>query len=173
MTKCSVENCDGKTKARGWCEKHYFRFIRHGSTEINKRVNERHGMTRSIEHEIWLGMRARCNNKNCDAYSRYGGRGIKVCPEWDSFLCFFNDMGKKPEGKDIDRIDNDKGYSKDNCRWASRSENAQNKSDTKLNADAILRIRSSSLSMKELSSIYKVSTSHICNIINKKACKNV
>lgn len=78
-------------------------------------------------YSTWLSMRQRCNTKTTWSYPYYGGRGITVCPEWDNFWQFVADMGKRPEGHTLDRIDNDKGYSADNCRWATKKEQVDNR----------------------------------------------
>lgn len=90
-----------------------------------------HGMCQTKVYKVWQGIIDRCNNPKNKDYLRYGGRGIKVCPAWLSFQSFFEDMGDIPPGKSIDRINNDKGYSKDNCRWATRSEQQMNKQKPK------------------------------------------
>ena len=77
-------------------------------------------------YQAWANMKNRCNTQSSIDYPDYGGRGITVCPEWASFRQFLTDMGEAPEGKSIDRKDNDKGYSKNNCRWASSKEQNQN-----------------------------------------------
>ena len=72
-------------------------------------------------------MRNRCTNPNNTNYKNYGGRGIKVCERWDDFTVFIADMGERPEGKTLDRIDNDGNYEPSNVRWATRSEQQKNK----------------------------------------------
>ena len=71
-------------------------------------------------YAAWQAMRDRCNNPNIRCWKNYGGRGIKVCPEWTNFKVFLRDMGEAPVGQSLDRIDNDLGYFAANCRWADR-----------------------------------------------------
>ncbi len=88
-----------------------------------------HGMSKTPEYKIWVGMITRCENTAVKCYSRYGGRGITVSPEWRaSFAQFMADMGPRPDRKySIDRLDNDKGYSAENCAWRTASEQANNR----------------------------------------------
>lgn len=91
-----------------------------------------HGLSQNNPlYEIWKGMRSRCNNPKLRSYANYGGRGIRVCTRWDDFLAFRDDMGPTfVPGLTIDRKDNDKGYSPDNCRWITRTQQLQNKRRT-------------------------------------------
>lgn len=93
-----------------------------------KACSKRHGMSRTSEHNTWKQMKQRCNNPNDKAFPRYGGNGIAICERWNSFETFYADMGPKPSAShSVDRIDGSKGYSPENCRWATPKEQSQNR----------------------------------------------
>jgi hypothetical protein len=81
----------------------------------------------SSTYKAWTSMRSRCRNPLDRNYPNYGGRGIAVCKEWDSYDKFKEDMGEQPEGSTLERIDNDKGYYKGNCKWATHIEQGRNR----------------------------------------------
>lgn len=89
-----------------------------------------HGATKSRLHNLWCGMRARCNKPTRRGYSEYGGRGIKVCSRWEDFECFRRDIGEPPSTKhSLDRIDVNGNYEPGNVRWATSAEQNANKRD--------------------------------------------
>jgi len=92
------------------------------SAELSSKRNTTHSMSKSRTYTSYAAMKKRCTNKNDPTYEKYGGRGITVCERWlHSFQNFYEDMGERPLNTSIDRIQNDKGYYKENCRWASKS----------------------------------------------------
>ena len=102
-----------------------------GSCGCKMPGNVKHGYSRKScikrEYNIWANMLQRCNNPKNPGYIWYGARGIKVCERWKDFKNFYDDMGVVPEGMSIDRIDNNKGYSPDNCKWSTPKEQHKNK----------------------------------------------
>lgn len=89
-------------------------------------MNKKHGMCKTPTYRSWKSMRERCLRENHKSFHRYGKLGI--CPDWiRSFEAFLRDMGARPEGMTLDRIDNAKGYYKENCRWATLSQQSSNR----------------------------------------------
>lgn len=93
----------------------------------SREYNTIHGLRSAPEYVVWKGMRDRCRNPKHMHWDKYGGRGISVCSRWDSFSAFLADMGPRPSSKhQIERKNNDLGYSPDNCVWATKKEQASN-----------------------------------------------
>lgn len=90
--------------------------------------NTKHGMARIPEYKVWCNVIQRCSNPRQTSYSRYGGRGISICDRWrTSFPNFLADMGERPAGMTLDRIDNSGNYEPGNCRWATHRIQWENK----------------------------------------------
>jgi len=108
--------------------------------EVRSRKGKSHAISHghcakkpSTTYNSWAAMKQRCLNKNNSYYKDYGGRGIKVCDRWiDSFKVFLEDMGERPSGKTLDRINTNDDYYKENCRWATAIIQARNRREGKI-----------------------------------------
>jgi hypothetical protein len=98
--------------------------------EKHPRYNKKHGFFGTKVYQVWAAMKNRCLCKSNKDYEKYGGRGITVDADWLSFENFYRDMGDSPDGHSLDRIDNSKGYSKNNCRWANSQTQQNNRRTT-------------------------------------------
>jgi hypothetical protein len=126
-------------------------------------------------HSIWTSMKYRCFNEKCKDYKFYGGRGISVCDSWrDSypdFLLWTADSGYK-EGLTLDREDNSKGYSPDNCKWVSRKAQARNTRGNVFTIEDVREIRdqhkAGSIVVREVAARFKTSTGNVYSILNNE-----
>jgi len=115
--------------------------LRDGCTKscgcLAKELITTHGLSKTPTYNTWVAMLQRCNNHNHPRYKDWGGRGIKVCDRWLKFESFFEDMGEKPTGLLIERIDNERGYYPSNCKWATRLQQQKNQRVNKKNKTGV------------------------------------
>lgn len=125
--KCSAWGCDrGGKIVKGYCTMHWQRLNRHGDPYFVKQIKD--GRKAHPFYALYNQMIQRCENPNHPRYADWGGRGITVCESWRiNFWFFVADMGDRPEGYMLDRIDNDDGYYPTNCRWVTASESNRNR----------------------------------------------
>lgn len=123
----------------------------------------KHKQSNSPTYSTWLSMRYRCSKKDYDGYDRYGAKGITVCERWEnSFNNFLEDMGERKRGVTIDRIDNSKGYFKENCRWATKKEQTLNRGVTKW-----LTYKGETLCLADMAKKYNMNSTMLLSRLNK------
>lgn len=163
---------NGYTKSCGCLQKE--KVTKHG--EFSGRCKRTTSTYRS-----WLAMKTRCLNSNTSYYKDYGGRGITVCERWiDSFKSFLDDMGERPEGMTLDRIDNDGDYTLENTRWATYKEQQNNqrynKGNSKLNEDSVRNIKKlihENMTLKQIGDMFGVTKYCIHSIKTGKNWRNI
>jgi hypothetical protein len=135
-----------------------------------------HGMSESNEYKVWDSMVSRCHRQAHHAFKNYGARGIFVCDKWRTFEGYYADMGVQPKGMTLERIDNAQGYSKDNCTWASRTEQSRNRRTTKLDAvkvASIKRLLIDKVSQQKIADMFLVTRSNIAHIAQNLTWREV
>jgi hypothetical protein len=120
------------------------------------RDKKTHGMSGFTEYRTWTGMKHRCFSENDKKWHSYGGQGITVSNDWLSFLKFYEDMGPKPEGMSLDRIDTNGDYCKENCRWATQKTQQNNRRNNKM-----LIVNGETLTMQMASEKYGIDSNKV------------
>jgi endogenous inhibitor of DNA gyrase (YacG/DUF329 family) len=118
------------SRERRFCSRACVNASRRGSSEWAP--SKTHGHFGDRTYSSWCAMKQRCLNQRHLAFARYAGRGITICERWMTFENFLADMGERPSGKTLDRIDNDRGYEPGNCRWATRRDQGRNTRSVRL-----------------------------------------
>lgn len=155
----SSDLVNGHTKSCG-C---YHKDMAKKSLTTIRSKNHHFHQTKTKIYRIWHGMMNRCYNPKFKFYKYYGGRGIVVCKEWHDFYRFKKDMGDVQNGMTIDRIDPNKGYSKDNCRWASMCEQNNNR-----RSNIFIQYNNEKLTAKQFSKKYSIDYQKTLKLIHLK-----
>lgn len=134
------------------------KWYRHGDPNYVRPV----AVYNTSTYKVWTAMKQRCNNPRHNAYSEYGGRGISYSPSWEFFDNFLSDMGLRPKGLTLDRIDNNGNYTKENCRWASRKTQSNNRRN-----NVIIEYSGKRLTMRQWENLLGLPADTLYNRIKK------
>lgn len=180
MAKCSIIKCSGDLLAKGLCRRHYLRQYRYGDPHKVHRpadyvhrgedsVQFKHGLWNHPLYKVWSNMISRCENPMDRAYKNYGGRGVVVCSRWHDPRLFVEDMGERPVGTFIERLDNNAGYEPGNCIWATRTVQNRNRRCTKLTkeqADDIRLLKAGGMKRQDIADRFGVSLATIKKVVS-------
>ena len=143
----------------------------------NKERSTKHGMSNSPTYYSWSSMKTRCYNPTHDNYQHYGANGIIVCACWlNSFEAFLEDMGERPEGMTLDRIDREGNYEPGNCRWATEEQQKRNRSITVLTPEIVSEakaVRASGGNVSDVARKYGIEPSNLHTAVRGKTWKDI
>ena len=130
-----------------------------------------HGMSSTSTYRSWSGLKERCTNPNNLHFKYYGGSGLTYDPKWETFEGFLSDMGEAPKGLSIDRIDNNAGYTKENCQWATARTQSRNRRCVSLSLDdasIMLTMRHAKVPQMRIARMFNISVSTVKDIEHKR-----
>lgn len=130
-------------------------------------LGDKHGRAQDKTYNSWRAMRQRCTNTSHESYKYYGGSGILISKRWKSYNNFYEDMGKRPAGLFLDRIDNKRGYSKNNCKWSSMIEQCNNRRNS-----VFVEVDGETKTIAQWCVFYKITKSSVDYYTGKKGLTN-
>lgn len=137
------------------------------SRTTSRNARRYHGLGGTPTYRSWYSMIERCTNPANASWKHYGARGVTVCERWLDLLAFVADMGLRPDGQTIDRMDNAKGYEPGNCRWAPKLEQQRNKGNVRLSPHLARFIRDgldNGLSQREMAQLLEIDPSLVSRV---------